>query len=292
VSLNHSHKEAVRGSINGMPRDDDLDYTILNLGIAERQGRKTRSEDVAEAWLEKLPYLQVYTAERQAYRNLVEGFLPPTSASRFNPYREWIGAQIRADLWGYISPGNPTAAARLAWTDASISHTKNGLYGAMFFAALIAAALGEATLEEALDRAAGVIPPRSRFAAMVRTVRDWHAEGRTWNETLESIYEEYGPYHWIHTINNAAAVIAALLHGEGDFSRTIGLAVTAGWDTDCNGATAGSVLGALFGTTGIPDHRTAPLRDSIRTAVVGAGDTHISTLAARTALLAGISVAV
>jgi ADP-ribosylglycohydrolase len=268
-----------------MPRDDDLDYTILNLGIAERHHGEPAAEDVAQTWLEKLPYLQVYTAERQAYRNLVEGFSPPTSASRYNPYREWIGAQIRADLWGYISPGHPDAAARRAWTDASISHTKNGLYGAIFFAALIAAALGGVPLDQALDGAAGVIPPRSRFAAMVHTVRGRHAKGETWDQTLDAIYKEYGSYHWIHTINNAAAVIAALLHGEGDFSRTIGLAVTAGWDTDCNGATAGSVLGALNGTTGIPEHWTGPLRDHIQTAVVGAGDTHISALAARTARL-------
>ncbi len=284
------YKGTTRGSIDGMPRDDDLDYTILNLGIAERCRRALTPEDVAVAWLEKLPYLQVYTAERQAYHNLVDGFAPPASAVRYNPYREWIGAQIRADLWGYISPGDPAGAARLAWIDASISHTKNGLYGAMFFAGLIAAALGETTLDDALDRAEGVIPPESRFAAMVRTVRAQHAEGQTWDRTLNAISREYGTYHWIHTINNAAVVVAALLHGQGNFSRTIGLAVTAGWDTDCNGATAGSILGALHGTTGIPNHWTAPLDDRIETAVVGAGGTHIAALGSRTTLLAMRSV--
>ena len=56
-----------------------------------------------------------------------------------NPYREWIGAQIRADICGYV-PRPPGAAAKLAFRDASLSHTANGIYGAMWSAALVAAA--------------------------------------------------------------------------------------------------------------------------------------------------------
>ncbi len=34
-------------------------------------------------------------------------FMPPETALIRNPYREWIGAQIRADLWGWVSPAQP-----------------------------------------------------------------------------------------------------------------------------------------------------------------------------------------
>ena len=54
--------------------------------------------DMASLWAQQFPILATCTAERAAYRNFIEGWLPPGSASRRNPYREWIGAQIRALL--------------------------------------------------------------------------------------------------------------------------------------------------------------------------------------------------
>jgi len=88
----------LRGQISRMARDDDIDYTIINLHILENYGLNFTTMNVGEAWLRLLPYLQVYTAERAAYRNLVNGLEPPETATYMNPYREWIGAQIRADM--------------------------------------------------------------------------------------------------------------------------------------------------------------------------------------------------
>ena len=88
-----------------MARDDDTDYTILGMHILEEHGFEFGPMDVAEEWLLHLPFFQVYTAERAAYRNLIHGLSPPETASYRNPYREWIGAQIRADMWGYVCSG-------------------------------------------------------------------------------------------------------------------------------------------------------------------------------------------
>lgn len=284
--LHPSWPETTRGRITAAVRDDDLDYTILALHLLETYGFGYSTADVALEWLERLPFYQVYTAERAAYRNLVLGLDATAAATERNPWREYIGAQIRADMFGYVSPGDPLAAARLAHPDASLSHTANGIYGAMWVAALVAAAFAAGSAREALDRAAQVVPARSRLAGGLRLVDELHAEGLDWDAARDRLEDALGDLNWVHTIPNAATVAAALLWGEGDFSRTLGLAVQGGWDTDCNGATAGSVFGAMHGTEALPAHWTEPLHDRVHSALFGFEDLTISGLAARTATLA------
>jgi ADP-ribosylglycohydrolase len=281
-----SWADAVRGRVDGMARDDDLDYTMLGLRILETYGRGYTSADVGSEWLRGMPYRTVYTAERIAYGNLVVGLAPPRTADHHNPYREWIGAMIRADIFGYVSPGDPAGAARLAYQDASLSHTANGIYGEMWAAALIAAALTSSTAREALDQAILVVPARSRLRASLQATTDARDDGRSWEHAMDSMERRLEGYSWVHTINNAEIVTAALLWGEGNFDRTVGLAVEAGLDTDCDGATAGSAFGALHGTASIPAHWTDPLHDTMHSALFGFDGVSITSLARRTAALA------
>jgi ADP-ribosylglycohydrolase len=284
--LNPTWPTSVRGAISGMPRDDDIDYTILGLQILETYGPGFRAADVGREWLRRLPFLAVYTAERAAYRNLVAGLAPPATATHINPYREWIGAQIRVDAYAYAAAGRPEQAAALAFEDASLSHTANGVYGAMWAAALIAASFAETTMARALDSALAAIPPRSRLAEALRGVAELHARGSSWESARGVLEQRHGSLSPVHTINNASVVAAALLWGDGDFTRTIGLAVQGGWDTDCNGATAGSAFGAMHGTAALPAHWTAPLEDRVASALSGFEGARISELAARSLAVA------
>jgi len=284
--MRESWPYTTRGQIRFMARDDDIDYTILALHILETYGFNFHPQDVAQEWLGHLPFLMTYTAERAAYRNLILGLMPPVTATYRNPYREWIGAQIRADMWGYVSPGTPERAARLAFQDASLSHVGNGIYGEMWAAALIAAAFVAEDPRSALVSSVGQIPERSRLTETLCNILELHARGLDWQKARDEIENTCGHYGFVHTINNAAVVAAAVLWGDGDFTKTVGLAVQGGWDTDCNGATAGSVFGAMHGTQALPNRWIEPLNNRVRSAIVGFDNSRISDLAERTLKMA------
>jgi ADP-ribosylglycohydrolase len=278
--------ETTRGNVKGSARDDDIDYPILALHLLETHGGSLRTQDVGAAWTRLFPIEQVYTAERAAYINLVDGYAIPDVARRRNPYREWIGAQIRGDVFGYVHAGDPWAAARLSYQDASLSHVGNGIYGEMWAAALVAAAFTATSAREAVENSLGVIPPASRLAEALQHVVALKDSGINWEAALTAIQETYGHYSWVHTINNAAAVTAAVLWSEDDFMTGLGRVVMSGWDTDSNGATVGSVLGILTGTQNLPDHLIAPLENRTRSALFGFDNSVISDLADRTVRLA------
>ncbi|MEU4034845.1 ADP-ribosylglycohydrolase family protein [Streptomyces collinus] len=279
-------RQCVRGRVDGSCRDDDVDYAILGLHLLETHGFGFSTEQVGDLWLLRLPYLQTFTAERAAYRNLAAGLKPPLTATYDNPYQEWIGALIRADVYGWTCPGDPSRAAGLARRDAVLSHTGNGVYGAMFAAALISAAFAAREVREALQAGLAVVPASSRLARTVRRVMSLHASRLSWEETLSTVSAETAGLGWIHTVPNAAVLTAGLLYGDGDFTRTVALTVRGGLDTDSNGATAGSVAGVLTGAAAIPAQWSEPLRDTVRSAVFGFDGVRISALAERTLRLA------
>ncbi|HWT75862.1 MAG TPA: ADP-ribosylglycohydrolase family protein [Mobilitalea sp.] len=278
----------MKGWINNvehMPEDDDINYTIMGLKIVEKYGIDFTSENVAECWLDNLPILHLCTAERVAYRNLVNMKLPPHSAHDRNPYREWIGAQIRADFYGYIAPGNPELSSSMAWRDASISHTKNGIYGEMFVAAMLSAAAVTDNIENIIHTGISMIPEKSRLYENIKTVLDWKRAGNSWEYVLDrihQIYDEKNAHDWCHTVPNAMIVCIGLLYGDLNFGKSIGIAVMAGFDTDCNGATVGSILGMLLGANTIPDKWIKPLNNRLKSGIDGFGLVEISDLAYRT----------
>ena len=284
--LRENWPDTLRGLVNGSARDDDIDYPILALHLLEQHGTHLRPEHVGQAWLELFPIVQVFTAERAAYVNLVNGLEPPRTATHRNPYREWIGAQIRGDVFGYVNPGDPATAAEQSYQDASLSHVGNGIYGEMWAAALVAAAFTATDARAAVETATLVVPPTSRLAEAIRHVAQLFDDGLTWEDALVVIREHYGHYAWVHTINNAALVVAGLLWGSGDYMKTLSLTVMGGWDTDSNGATVGSVAGVLLGTAGLPARLVEPLHDRTRSALFGYDDSVISSLADRTYRLA------
>ncbi|WEH42330.1 ADP-ribosylglycohydrolase family protein [Streptomyces sp. AM 2-1-1] len=272
-------------NIDGMPEDDDLNFPLLTVVLLQRHGRAFSTGDLARLWLDELPAGRVFTAERIAYRNLLDGVEPPGTARHRNPFREWIGAQIRADVHGWTCPGDPGAAAEQAHRDAVLTHTANGVYGAMFTAAALAeAAGGESDVHGCLAAGLRVVPPGSRYADAVRLGIGAAGTGGDFDTVVDRLHAVYAAtHHWVHVLPNAALLAAALTHADGDFTRSIGNAVMGGWDTDSNGATAGSLAGLLAGRPdALPGHWTAPLKNRLATSVAGFDGTGFDTLAEQT----------
>lgn len=264
------------------PPDDDTNYTVFALKLLRTYGKDFTPADVMEGWMSWIPFMPVCTAERVAYRNAANGLLPPETASYRNPYREWIGAQIRGDLFGYIHPGNPRAAAEMAYRDACIAQVKNGIYGEMFIAAMIAAAAVTDDIRTVIEAGLSYIPAKSRLTADVHKVLALYDEGKTVEEIIEAIhatYDENTENGWCYTNSNAMIVVMAMLCGERDFGKSICLAVQAAFDTDCNGATVGSILGIMLGEDGIDPVWSEPFECRLCTTIEGFNLVNVDELA-------------
>ena len=269
--------------------DDDINYTVLALILLEEHGLGLETEHVARAWLRLLPAGAVFTAERAAYTTLLNrapmhfamggdpGFDITECAD--NEFNAWIGAQIRADLYGWVCPGRPHVAARLARTDAALSHRGDGILGAVFVAALAAAIPATASLDDAIEIALIELPEDSGAAKAVALGRR-EAGNPEGGATIRTHYADLSP---VHTLNNLALVVWALL-GHEEFGAATGEVVAAGLDTDCNGAT----VGGLWGLRGepVPTPWTDPWKGRVAVTLAGHSELALEDLVDRTVAVA------
>ena len=277
------HNAFCRGHFDHVAPDDDIHYTIVSQLILERHGLDFTPEQALEVLKEQLPISWLWAAGRSMYRSSIFGLLPPRTAIMGNPCRQSLGAQIRCDPFGWAAPGNPALAAKMAYRDAANSQVRNGIYSAIFFAALMADVMANGNPTLAIKNALPYVPPKSRFAEMVRFMLDLCAANDDWEVVskimIERYYVEAAKFN--HSIPNAANVILGLLKGEGDFTRTLGITVMAGLDTDCTGATVGSIMGCAYGMEAIPKYFSEPLNDCIKLEMRDFREERISVMAQR-----------
>ena len=296
--------------------NDDEMYEIIALIALEKYGIDITAEKIAREWVNLLKREDyVFTAEKIALNNLKAGIQPPQSGILNNFYFDFIGAQMRADIWGLITPGCPSLAKKYAEIDGSISHAGIGIEGEVFIAVLLSQAFFEEDIRYNIETALQYLPSEkeSLYTQMVKKAiniyeqypNDFRAARKIlirdfWiKEMVEKVLDSSSIFPierrmflntrlgGVHVLPNIGIIILALLYGVQDkrdsFGKSICVAAMMGYDTDCNCGNIGAILGAKLGVDNIPSKWRDPLQDIFSTYVKGHEKWKISELSRRIA---------
>jgi len=245
--------------------NDDLDLQLVWLRAVNDLGPDAiNSKVLGEYWMSFInPNWNEYGVCKS---NMRQGILPPMSGEYNNKlWRDSNGAWIRTEVWACLYPAMPEKAIRLAFEDASVDHGfGEGTYAAIFVAAVESAAFVVKDFNQLLDIGLSKIPDDCRVARAIKLVRKAYADGIDWKTCREMIVKDSEDLGWFQAPANVAYVVLGLLYGECDFKKSMILAVNCGDDTDCTGATLGSILGIKDGMAGIPEDWMAYIGEGIK----------------------------
>lgn len=247
--------------------DDDISGTFTFLRALPDHGnrRDVTPAQMGDTWLNYIIEGKTilwwggmgYSTEHTAFLRLKSGINAPASGSialNGKTIAEQIGAQIFIDGWAMVAPGDPAFAADLAERAASVSHDGESRYAAMAWAAMEAAAFVEADLKKLIAVGLSVIPADSALRRMIAELLDLRAAEPDWRvarERFAAVYNYQTCPGACHVLPNHGLMILALLYGGDDFSETLSIVNSCGWDTDCNSGNVGCLMGIKNGLSAI-----------------------------------------
>lgn len=277
--------------LKGKPApNDDLDLQLVWLNAVERYSNKVDAQILGEYWLS---YITPSWAEYGACKNnLRMGLRPPFSGYVNNLNRDSCGAFIRSELWACLAPGHPEIAVRYAYEDASVDHSYEGIYAAVFTAAIQSAAFAETNREKLIEIGLSYIPECSAVYQAVKMVESCYQNGLSWKDARKQLLEVFpstfgllcGTYVpeegediskariGFDAPCNIGITMIGWFYGEGDFGKSVCLAASCGEDADCTAATLGALLGIILGTRGIDQKWIEPIGDQIVTLSINLAD--------------------
>ena len=231
--------------------NDDMDIQMVWLEALQERGVWLTSADLADYWQDRCWYnfceYGVFLHNRQ------RGIQPPLSGvwnNRF--FWESEGCPIRSEIWSLVCPGNPHLAAEYARADGQLDHGGASVSCEMFLAAAGAAAFFDDDLDSVLDAGLAVLPAIDTVRDMVQYIRKICIAYPRFIDAWRMIIRRYGDRDASKALVNQAIVVMALTLGRGDFAETMRICINSGWDTDCTAATAGSLLGIMYGSAFLP----------------------------------------
>lgn len=224
--------------------NDDLDLQVVWACTIDSMDKpQVDRMALGQAWLDHVRF--PWDEYGAAIRNLRNGLQPPTTGSYDNWFTRGMGAAIRSELWACLAPGDPQLAAAYAYEDACVDHAGEGIWAEVFFAALQSIAFVESNQDKLLDAAISPLPPRSEIRQALQQTRLWWSQSKDWRAVRQKILDQFGQENFTDVVMNVAFTVLGWLAGEGDFSRSICIAVNCGKDTDCTGATVGALMGII-----------------------------------------------
>lgn len=257
----------------GSKWQDDLYVQLTFLMTMDQYGIDAPAKKFQEQFA-KAGY-ELWHANVQARKNYFDSIFPPQSGHPdYNIHADDIDFQIEADYIGFMCPGMPQTAKKLADKVGHIMNYGDGVYGGIFIGALYSQAYFETDITKVIQQALLSIPAESDYAKIITDVillhshypADWRASWKEleakWGST--HICEAGAPFN-IDAKLNGAYIIMGLLYGEGDPLKTLEVTTRCGQDADCNPSNALALLGVIKGLSGLPKE--------YREAVQNMGDT-------------------
>jgi len=256
----------------GAYSDDDTDIEFVTLHAVEKYGLDLNYDEITGMWKKHINQ-NIWVANRAARTLMEEGMVAPDTGSRQNN-KHWfqIDPQLVNEIWSAFYPGmTKQAAARAQW-GARITNDDWGTHATVAYGVIISGAFFETDVEKLVSMAIDAVPNEGPFAEGLRDVVQWGKQHPDWRETRKKIHEKYyqyekgsykAPVSRVSSLVNGLAGIMAILYGDGDFMKTVGIAVSAGYDCDNQAATCGGFIGVLKGVDSIPDRLTMPKEGAI-----------------------------
>lgn len=264
--------------------NDDVDLQLVWLSAVEHEGKNIDSHVLAKYWEN---YVSSVISEYGAGKNnYAMGILPPLSGYIRNENRESNGAWIRTEIWACLCAGNPALAANYAYYDACVDHSGEGIYAAVFMAAVQAAAFFESDVNKLIKIGLSYLPESCGVRNAVDLVMNCYQNGDDWKTARKKLLiaepSSFGEIcgEWKGTSEVAACskcpvqekdvdipqavhgydapasigiVLIGWLYGGGDFGKSVCLAVNCGEDTDCTAGSLGAILGIIQGASALPE---------------------------------------
>jgi ADP-ribosylglycohydrolase len=248
--------------------NDDLDLQILWLKAMEENNGHVDAFTLGKYWLKYVPVNWNEYGVGKA--NMKAGLMPPVSGEFNNArWKHSNGAWIRSEIWACLFPGQPMMAVKFAREDACVDHgMSEGTFAELFTASLESAAFFEHDRDSLLRFALTMIPADCRVARAVKKAIQAQKEGKDWKQARLAVIGDTKDMGWFQAPRNVAFTIIGWLYGEGNFGKSICIAVNCGDDTDCTGATLGSILGIIGGTKAIPENWRKPVGNKIATVAI------------------------
>ena len=247
-------------TLKGAFSDDDTDIEFVSLHAVEKYGLDITYPEITEMWKTHINDY-IWVANREARNLMDKGLIAPDTGRKENN-KHWfqIDPQLVNEIWSAFYPGMTKRASERALWGARITNDDWGTHPTIAYGAMISAAFFEKDVEKLVQIGVEAVPDEGPFAEGIRDVVKWHAQNDDWRDTRKLIHDKYyaykkgsyeAPVSVVSSLVNGLTGVMAVLYGEGDYMKTVGIATSAGYDCDNQAATTGGLIGVLNGLSGM-----------------------------------------